>query len=68
MGQWTQEHIYYFKCKLKDKKGIYWIALFSLWDTPSKYCNILIFLMKVKLQVLFANRSLSGDSAIFVFN
>lgn len=36
---------------------MYCIALFSLWDTPSKYCSIVIFLMKMKLQILFATSS-----------
>lgn len=44
MGQWIQEHFYFFRCKPKDKKRMYCIALFSLWDTPRKYCSVLIFL------------------------
>lgn len=44
MGQWIQEHFYFLRCKPKDKKRMYFIALFSLWDTPRKYYSVFVFL------------------------
>lgn len=46
MGQWRQEHFYFSRCKPKDKKRMYFIALFSPWDTPRKYYSVLIFLRR----------------------